>query len=96
LDGAVIETDDSYYPGTLMRVGLDAPATADMRDPTASFALWVRIVRKVPTGICVAFVFQDERELEDFHGFLALLEGRGEREPVCLQRTVLNESPSSG
>jgi hypothetical protein len=94
--GAVIETDDAYYPGTLMRVSLDVPDGAHASHPAVSFALWARVVRKVSKGIGVEFLFQNRREIDDFQRFLESMQRGEESEPIDLRRKALNEGPSTG
>lgn len=94
--GAVIETDDAYYPGTLMRVSLDVPDGAHASHPAVSFALWARVVRKVSKGIGVEFLFQNRREIDDFQRFLESMQRGEESEPIDLRRKALNEGPGTG
>jgi hypothetical protein len=91
LSGGVIETDGSYYPGTLMRVSLDAPAKEDSGQPAASFVLWTRVMRNIPGGICVEFAFQNQGEIEGFKKFLDGLKGRESREPMPVKNAVVPE-----
>jgi hypothetical protein len=76
--GGLIETEDAYYPGTLMRLGFEWPAGGDAGGPLATFGLWARVVRKVPEGICVEFVFEDQLEVREFSEFIASIQRRDE------------------
>jgi hypothetical protein len=94
--GAVIETDDAYYPGTLMHVILDALDGAHSSHPAVSFAVWARVVRKIPKGICVEFLFKDRQEIDDFQRYLENMQRREQSESIDRKRMALNEGPVTG
>jgi hypothetical protein len=77
LTGTRVETPDRYYPDTLIYVCLEAGAGAEPA-PEDSFGLWARVVRRVPDGLGLEFVFEDRQELKEFRRFLARVEHRSE------------------
>ncbi len=75
LGGAVIETPDDWYRGTLVRLVLhNRNGDGSKSEPLSTYAIWARVVRRGPQGICVEFKPQDETETAGLRRFISALE----------------------
>ncbi|HJT89660.1 MAG TPA: PilZ domain-containing protein [Bryobacteraceae bacterium] len=76
LCGARIEARHSYGRGTAMRLTLRlVPPALGANQPARSVSLWARIVRHVPDGFCVQFLFPNASERHALQGLLESLRG---------------------
>jgi len=60
LHGAVIETPEDWYPGTLIQLVVQRPSGNG--HPDACVDLWGRVVRRNNAGICLEFIFKTLKE----------------------------------
>jgi PilZ domain-containing protein len=76
LEGARIETAVSWTKGTLIRLNLASVQSGQPARPSESILnLWSRVVREIPEGFCVEFVFESRDERRQFMRFVRGLYG---------------------
>jgi hypothetical protein len=85
-EGASIETPDKWYPGTLIYLQLvfsNEPPSLEVagRGPV-HFGVWSRVVRQMPWGMCVEFVFAGQDDRRHFRRFMRAAEQKQEHEPA--------------
>ena len=73
--GAYIFTEERWYPGTIIRVGVEGQRMTvpgiGARIPVASICLASRVMRQGPDGVAVEFIYRNNPEREEFRKFLA-------------------------
>lgn len=88
--GALIETDTSWMYGTLIRLCLRRSSLfGESIDPEVYSELWCRVVRGLPDGLCVEFLFIDKKERRNFLRFLAANDVRLEDESRNIKKAIM-------
>lgn len=79
-EGASIETSDRWYLGTVLSLHLllvrDSQSGEDVGKQGISFGLWAKVVRQMPSGMCVEFIHSSPKDRRDFRRFMAAAEKR--------------------
>jgi len=72
--GAYIYTQESWYPGTIVRLILQGYRQKSLEDgttaPAASACIPARVIRQGADGVAVEFAFRNKEEEETFREFL--------------------------
>ena len=80
LDGALVQTSTNWCEGTLIRVSLrrirEEGAEPNSNESKSYVDLWCRVVRQVPEGICVEFLFFRSVDRKHFREFLESIDVR--------------------
>ena len=95
LEGARIETAVSWTERTLIRLNLASVQSGQPARPSDSILnIWSRVVRKIPEGFCVEFVFESREERRQFRRFVTGLYGKrnGGREHEKIEEKRLQGS----
>jgi hypothetical protein len=76
MHGAVVDTSEEWYPGTLIQLVVQRPPNGHGDSPELFVGLWGKVVRRSEAGICLDFVFQEPTERLRFQQFLEKARGR--------------------
>ena len=75
LFGAMVQSAEPYYPGTVIRMALESRTEAQGTAERTEFAgIWARVLRNVSEGFCVEFIFGSRSERRSFREFLEQVE----------------------
>jgi len=84
LSGAVMETPDDWYGGTLVHLVLENRNGGTNAEPADTCGVWARVVRRGFQGVCVEFMPRDEAESLALRRFIAGLGGK----PALVERAL--------
>jgi hypothetical protein len=88
--GAVIETEVGWIEGTLIRLCLRrSQLSGDAGNKERFTEHWCRVVRRIPSGFCVEFLFVDRKERGTFLKFLEANDVRPRDEEIKFKKAVL-------
>jgi hypothetical protein len=80
LEGARIESATNWTEGTLIRLNLAVPQGDEVSAKSeAILNLWSRVVRRIPDGFCVEFIYENRDERRQLNRFLKGLYGKHTR-----------------